>query len=151
MKRRHFSKKQGWPSHRKFVRFIRKKLRKHYGSPEARKFLAHYAPLIVKIILLNLDKASHILKAQYSSSKKGKKRRDPVSMLRSLLVMTLVRETSITKWVALMKATPLFAILSGFNPDDVPGVGAPTKWVVFMISSKSSTLKRINPSLAKMG
>lgn len=109
--------------HRKFLSRVRRRLRKSYASPEGKKFLLHYDSLIVKISMVNLDRVNDILKGQYSSSKRGKKHRDPVSMFRALLIMTMVRETSITQWVAQMRAVPLFAILSGFSPDDVPGVG----------------------------
>lgn len=144
MKRsRRSRKKEPNRSHRKFLRYVRRKIRKYYASPEGRKFLLHHAPLIVKIVLVNLDRVRDILKGQYSSSRRGKKPKDPVCMFRSLLVMTLAGETSITQWVAQMRAVPLFAILSGFSPDDVPGVGTfydfikrlyPQKYGFFILS-----------------
>jgi hypothetical protein len=78
--------------------------------------------VIAKILPIGLSKVQDILKGQYFSSRKGKRTLDPASILRSLLVMALKREPNITKWVVRMRATPLFAILSGFNPDRVPGV-----------------------------
>lgn len=48
---------------------------------------------------------------------------DPADLLRSLVVMVLAGETSISDWVELMRAEPLYAVLSGFAPDKVPGVG----------------------------
>jgi hypothetical protein len=37
--------------------------------------------------------------------------------------MTLLHIHSITNWVSNLKAFPLLALLSGFQPQDVPGVG----------------------------
>jgi hypothetical protein len=76
--------------------------------------------VIAKILSIDLSKVQGILNGQYS--RKGKRAWDPASMFRSLLVIALEREPSITKWVIRMRVTPLFAILSGFNPDRVPWV-----------------------------
>jgi hypothetical protein len=32
-------------------------------------------------------------------------------------------EKGLTEWVNIMKRTPLYAVLSGFDFDDLPGVG----------------------------
>ncbi len=45
-------------------------------------------------------------------------------MLRSLMPMHHQKITSVDQWVFTLKTTPIFAILSGFSPDDVPGVGS---------------------------
>ena len=44
-------------------------------------------------------------------------------MLRSYLLSIKFKVTSITRWVALLKENPLYAILSGFSIGDVPGIG----------------------------
>lgn len=49
--------------------------------------------------------------------------RDPQAMLRSFLLMTHHRITSIPQWVQKTRSEPLLAILCGFPPDDTPGVG----------------------------
>lgn len=58
-----------------------------------------------------------------SYSKFGPAPRDPVSMLRSYLLSIKLKITSITDWVSRLKECPLYAIISGFSPDDVPGIG----------------------------
>lgn len=59
-----------------------------------------------------------------SYSNKGPKPRDPASMLRSYLLCLLTHPTlSITDWVDMLYRVPLYAILSGFEPNDVPGIG----------------------------
>ncbi len=44
-------------------------------------------------------------------------------MLRSLILMTMLKVTSITRWVAQTRAVAFYAVLAGFEPDDTPGVG----------------------------
>lgn len=58
-----------------------------------------------------------------SYSKFGPSPRDPASMLRSYLLSIKLKITSITDWVSRLKECPLYAIISGFSPDDVPGIG----------------------------
>ena len=56
-------------------------------------------------------------------SKHGPAPRIPSCMLRSCLLSIKFKITSITRWVALLKENPLYAILSGFSFGDVPGIG----------------------------
>jgi hypothetical protein len=44
-------------------------------------------------------------------------------MLRSLILMTVLRQRGITGWVTWTRFDPLIAILTGFDPDATPGVG----------------------------
>ena len=44
-------------------------------------------------------------------------------MLRSLILMTMLGITGITKWVAMTRTVAFYAILAGFEPHDTPGVG----------------------------
>jgi len=55
---------------------------------------------------------------------KGPKPRDPASMFRSFLIFLMTKpEIGITEWVKEMKRVPYYAILSGFQPVNIPGVG----------------------------
>lgn len=56
-------------------------------------------------------------------SKQGPEPRLPSCMLRSYLLSIKFKITSITRWAALLKENPLYAILSGFSFGDVPGIG----------------------------
>ena len=56
-------------------------------------------------------------------SKFGPAPRTPSSMQRSYLLSIDFKVTSITEWAAQLKINPLYAILSGFEPDNTPGVG----------------------------
>ena len=71
---------------------------------------------------MNLDPVIPILESLYSPAKL-EKAKDPTCMLRSLILMTVLRKRGITGWVASTRFDPLIAILTGFDPDATPGVG----------------------------
>lgn len=77
--------------------------------------------IIVQFWHLDLSQTTSILLGSYS--KFGPAPRDPVSMLRSYLLSIKLKITSITDWVSRLKECPLYAVISGFSPDDVPGIG----------------------------
>ncbi len=55
---------------------------------------------------------------------KGPQPRDPDSMLRSYLLFLMTKpEVGITEWINEMIRIPYYAIISGFEPGDIPGVG----------------------------
>lgn len=53
----------------------------------------------------------------------GPKPRTPSCMQRSFLLSIDFKVTSLTDWAAQLKINPLYAILSGFEFGDTPGVG----------------------------
>lgn len=61
--------------------------------------------------------------ASDSYSKYGPMPRTPSDMLRSYLLSIKLGVTSVTTWCQMLKECPLYAILSGFSPNDVPGIG----------------------------
>ena len=70
---------------------------------------------------LDLSKVDLLLQDKYSVY--GPMPRQPSCMFRSLLLAPKFKVTSVTSWVHQMQITPMYALLSGFSPDDVPGVG----------------------------
>ena len=56
-------------------------------------------------------------------SKFGPTPRTPSCMQRSYLLSIDFKVTSLTEWAAQLKMNPLYAILSGFEPGNTPGVG----------------------------
>ncbi len=56
-------------------------------------------------------------------SKFGPAPRVPSCMQRSYLLPLTLKFHSITEWAAQLKMNPLYAILSGFEPGNTPGVG----------------------------
>ena len=81
-----------------------------------------YEKAIDIMMNLNIDPAISILNSLYSPAKL-EKAQDPTCMLRSLILMTVLRKTSITAWVGWTRFEPIIAILIGFEPGATPGVG----------------------------
>lgn len=83
----------------------------------------HHKALSI-LVELNFDPAIPILEQLYSPAERGKNRRDPVCMLRSMILMTLVKERGVTKWVGETRKFGAFlGGLAGFPADSTPGVG----------------------------
>lgn len=76
---------------------------------------------IIEFWHLDLSLTDSLMMERYS--KQGPVPRLPSCMLRSYLLSIKFKITSITRWVALLKENPLYAILSGFSFGDVPGIG----------------------------
>ena len=70
---------------------------------------------------LDLSMVDEFMSDRYSVF--GPRPRLPSSMLRSMLLSLVFKKTGFTDWSAELKMNPLAAILSGFHPDDTPGVG----------------------------
>ena len=70
---------------------------------------------------LDLSAVDRIMLDCYSA--RGPKPRQPSCMLRSLLIMVATKCPTIPQWVETLHVSPFYALLSGFDPDDVPGVG----------------------------
>lgn len=75
-----------------------------------------------ELFLLNLDTLRPIVTHLYSSDM-GAPAKAPEDMLRSLLAMVMCGVFSIDEWVDMMRSQPFYAIISGFEPNNVPGVG----------------------------
>jgi hypothetical protein len=79
-------------------------------------------PLWCKFRRLDLSAAYPILARLYKPDQ-GRPARPPEDMLRSCLLMLECHITSVPVWVHRLKEQSFYALLSGFDPDDVPGVG----------------------------
>jgi len=78
--------------------------------------------LVAKLWMTDLSYITTLLQDYYDY--KGPQPRDPASMLRSYLLFLMTKpEIGITEWINEMKRIPYYAILSGFEPGDIPGVG----------------------------
>jgi hypothetical protein len=101
-------------SHQDYVDFVRRETR-------ALSILKRHYPAKGKLLLLNLTPIRSILATLYAAG--GRPAVPPEDLLRSLIAMMLCGYTSIDRWVELMRQQPYYAIISGFDPADVPGVG----------------------------
>ena len=70
---------------------------------------------------LDLSDVDRIMRDSYSNH--GPKPRQPSCMFRSLLLMVDTKCPSIPQWVSTLHASPFYALLCGFDPNDLPGVG----------------------------
>lgn len=107
--------------HDVYQSFVLEQLDRHY-SGGILLLLKSQWPLIAKRWLTDLSAITTLLQPLYGDQ--GGPPRDPDSMLRSYLLNVLVRpELPPTKWVDELRTVPLYAVLSGFEPRDTPGVG----------------------------
>ena len=76
---------------------------------------------IGKFYSLDLTQIDVIMYDRYSVF--GPVPRLPSDMVRSMMVSLVMKKTNYTTWSEELKTNHLAAILSGFHPDDTPGVG----------------------------
>jgi hypothetical protein len=108
--------------HKAYLQHLQSYFLSSYNDRQFWKTLQTYSKEFTILSHLNLDPASELLENLYSPVKRSPSR-PPIDMLRSLLLMTLLKISSITTWVGQTRATALLPILAGFSPDDTPGIG----------------------------
>lgn len=108
-------------SHEAYQTFVMAQLQTYY-THGALTLVRKDWPLILKLWITDLSPLTEKMAPLYSN--RGPNPRDPASMMRAFLVGLFTHPTmSVTGWVDIMQRVPLYAILSGFEPGDVPGVG----------------------------
>ncbi|MCD4665882.1 MAG: hypothetical protein K8R68_11485 [Bacteroidales bacterium] len=107
-------------THEQYKVFVKENLTKLFSRNEI-KSIVRFAPFIARFFQLNLDYLRELLIPTYN--KPNNKPTDPTALFRSLLLMTMVKEKSITEWVVKLNDNKVYAILSGFDTDKLPGVG----------------------------
>lgn len=116
-----FIMKPVFAPHEAYQNFVMDQLQKHYSGGILTLVNKDW-PVITKLWMTDLSEITTLLADVYG--KRGPSPRDPASMMRSYLLLILTNPTmSITKWVDELVRVPLYAILSGFEPGDTPGVG----------------------------
>lgn len=105
-------------SHKQYMRFVRNQVRNHGGLRSTHRHIQVWH----KLKATNLDSAYALLTPLYVAGK-GCPARHPVCMLRSCLAMMLCGVTSFDVWVQMMRDEAFYALISGFHPQKVPGVG----------------------------
>ena len=105
--------------HCAYQNFVTENLRKYYPNPD----LISRATwdIIERFWHLDLSYTDDLLRNKYSVF--GPKPRTPSCMQRSYLLSIDFKVDSITDWAAQLKINPLYAILSGFEFGDTPGIG----------------------------
>lgn len=106
-------------SHIDYQNSVLENLRKYYPDPVS--ISRSTWDIIDRFWNLDLSYIDEKLKSKYSVF--GPKPRTPSHMHRSYLLSLDFKVTSLTQWAAQLKINPLYAILSGFEFGDTPGVG----------------------------
>jgi hypothetical protein len=91
---------------------------------KSRRLSQEWLEAALVLMGLNLEPARPILESLYSPDPRGQKPYEPVRMLRAMLLMILLRYTSITRFAEDLKARPRLAIMAGFEPHDTPAAGS---------------------------
>ena len=94
-------------------------LRKYYPNPDA--LSRSTWDIIDRFWNLDLSYTDELMRSRYSVF--GPRPRTPSCMQRSYLLSIDFKVTLLTDWAAQLKINPLYAILSGFEVGDTPGVG----------------------------
>ena len=96
------------------------RLRQYYPDAFAR-FGPSLWNTIGKFFSMDLSQIDVLMYDRYSNF--GPQPRLPSDMLRSFMLSLVMKKTSFTLWSEELKTNPVAAIISGFHPDDTPGVG----------------------------
>ncbi|MDY4971838.1 MAG: hypothetical protein SO101_16575 [Lachnospiraceae bacterium] len=105
--------------HSAYQNFVVENLRKYYPDPNV--FSKATWDIIERFWNLDLSFTDELLRDRYSVF--GPRPRTPSCMQRSYLLSIDFKVCSLTDWAAQLKINPLYAVLSGFEFGDTPGVG----------------------------
>lgn len=105
--------------HSTYQNFVVENLRKYYPNPDA--LSRSTWDIIDRFWNLDLSYTDELMRSRYSVF--GPRSRTPSCMQRSYLLSIDFKVTLLTDWAAQLKINPLYAILSGFEVGDTPGVG----------------------------
>lgn len=127
-------------NHNEYRASLRNGVRKYY--PDHNKINAATWEIYDRFKKLDLSGVDTLMRDKYHDH--GPKPRPPSCMLRSLLLAVMVHVCSITAWVRELQLNPMYALLSGFQPGDVPGVGT---FYDFMTRLWDSPDKNFSPNI----
>ena len=95
----------------------------------ARRLAPELLDAALMLLQLNLDPLLAMLQSLYSLHPRGRPPFDPIVMLRALILMTLLRQTSIEKFANGLRTQPRLARIAGFEPNRIP---APSTFYLFI-------------------
>jgi hypothetical protein len=117
-------------THQDYLTHLRQRLIPRLEDPAVTASLETYAYEFVTLSECSLDPQREALQALYCPTGQGDPY-DPVCMLRSWLLMTLIHETSSPDaWTRRLKREPLVAILAGFVPNHTPCATAHRDFII---------------------
>ena len=109
-----------WRSHAEYQLFLINNIKPFYTSN--RPTVEFYCDALTKLYILDLDMLKPLLEPRFSNT--GKPSNQQPEIFRSFVLMSELHYTSIPKWIAFLKATPILCYAIGVLPFDVPGVGS---------------------------
>ena len=104
--------------HEAYQDFVVRQLRDHYADPT--QLPSGLLDIAERFWQKDLTSVNNLMRDVYSPF--GPRPRPACCMLRSYL-LSIALHFSVTKWVDQMRTVPTYAILSGFEFGDTPGVG----------------------------
>ena len=105
--------------HTTYQDFLKTNLPNYYPNPNS--IPSSTWNIIERFWHLDLSYTDELLRSKYSVF--GPKPRTPSCMQRSYLLSIHFKVPSVTDWATQLKINPLYAILSGFEFGDTPGIG----------------------------
>ena len=106
--------------HSAYQALVLDQLRKYYPSA-ADSLPASTWEVMERFWTLDLSQVDSLMQDRYSIF--GPAPRPPSAMLRSVLLSVEFKIPTVTQWVAALRQNHLYAILSGFQVGDTPGIG----------------------------
>lgn len=104
-----------------FKGFVKRMIIQYYGNIVFYHYILKNASIIYKVFITDLTPVRDLLLHTYQP--RGEKPWDPVCLFHFYWLMCQYSCGSISKWVEKLK-NPFWAIVSGFHPDDIPGIRA---------------------------
>lgn len=112
------------PEHQAYRERLLFWFRSHASEPGVAEQLERYRDAMAAVWELDLEPARSVLLGCYSPSPRGGKPWDPVIILRCLLLMILVVQTSVNKWAMDLAGSRVLRVLAGLQEGEGrPGVG----------------------------
>lgn len=110
-----------WQSHQEYLFFLHE-TKVHLDSSQRTRLRLEFGTVREKLRLLDLDPVMEYLSDFYSHT--GRPAKNQVQIIRSLVLMLLLKFTSLTAWVTKLQADSLLALLIGCTPDSLPPLGS---------------------------
>ena len=104
---------QQYASHQQYAENLCKNLTL-WLKRKSRKIADEYVEAALTLMRIDLEPVRPLLESLYSPNPRGRKAYDPVCMLRSLLLMTLLKYDNIPKLAKKLKGKPRLAVIAGF-------------------------------------
>ena len=105
--------------HTEYKRMLRARLNAYF--PDKSEIQKEIAPLYRKFRDLDLSAVDRIMQSHYSNF--GPIPWSPSNLLRAMLVMVSYKCVTFTRWVTELRVSPILAIICGFDPEHIPGIG----------------------------